>query len=131
MLLLNRKFNTASDPTSNMNSLQNHSSTSLLPADNGECDLTNKGVGGPLRMALMTRGKGNRTVLKAVKMESDQNMHESWRHYNEQREKERREMKHVTLAMNERIQHQQQAELMQEINQTLNGLRVTSNPVEE
>ncbi|KAI1725024.1 hypothetical protein Ddc_06303 [Ditylenchus destructor] len=79
-----------------------------------------------LQMALMTRGKGNRTVLKAVKMESDKNMHEGWRQYQEQKERERREMKHVTLAMNERIRHEQQEAQLQEINESLNGINMNA-----
>lgn len=65
-------------------------------------------------MALMTRGKGNRTILKAVKIQSSETMHASWRQYQEAREQERRKMKQLTLAMNDRIQNQSHDETIQD-----------------
>ncbi|KAK0398307.1 hypothetical protein QR680_002526 [Steinernema hermaphroditum] len=56
-----------------------------------------------MKMALLTRGKGNKTVLKAVSMEAPKNLEESWRMRQAQREKEHYEMKRLTLKMNERM----------------------------
>uniref|UniRef100_A0A1I7ZPT8 MIF4G domain-containing protein n=1 Tax=Steinernema glaseri TaxID=37863 RepID=A0A1I7ZPT8_9BILA len=56
-----------------------------------------------MKMALLTRGKGNKTVLKAVSMEAPKNLEESWRVRQAQREKEHNEMKRLTLKMNERM----------------------------
>lgn len=67
-----------------------------------------------LQMALMTRGKGNRTILKAVKIQSSETMHASWRQHQEAREKERKELKQLTLAMNDRMQNQSQNETIHE-----------------
>lgn len=66
-------------------------------------------------MALMTRNKGNKTVLKPVRLEQSESQHEMIRRFKEKREQERREMKQVTLAMNERIQSQQHEELLGQI----------------
>ncbi|VDK63372.1 unnamed protein product [Onchocerca ochengi] len=55
------------------------------------------------RMAILTRGKGNKTVLKAIAMDAPSFLTETW---NAQREKERKEFtahKHITLSMNERM----------------------------
>ncbi|EJW81156.1 hypothetical protein WUBG_07936, partial [Wuchereria bancrofti] len=55
------------------------------------------------RMAILTRGKGNKTVLKAIAMDAPSFLTETW---NAQREKERKELtvhKHITLSMNERM----------------------------
>ncbi|TMS37884.1 hypothetical protein L596_004724 [Steinernema carpocapsae] len=56
-----------------------------------------------MKMALLTRGKGNKTVLKAVSLETPKNLEESWRMRQAQREQEHNEMKRLTLKMNERI----------------------------
>lgn len=61
--------------------------------------------GSRLQMALMTRGKGNRTVLKAVKLETSQSMQNAWREYQQVRERERKEVKKLTLAHDERQQN--------------------------
>lgn len=55
----------------------------------------------------MTRGKGNHTVLKAVKLETSQSMQEAWREYQQVRERERKEVKKLTLAFDERQQMDQ------------------------
>ncbi|MCP9265961.1 Regulator of nonsense transcripts 2 [Dirofilaria immitis] len=50
------------------------------------------------RMAILTRGKGNKTVLKAIAMDAPSFLTETW---NAQREKERKELtahKHITLT---------------------------------
>ncbi|VDO10416.1 unnamed protein product, partial [Brugia timori] len=50
------------------------------------------------RMAILTRGKGNKTVLKAIAMDAPSFLTETW---NAQREKERKELtahKHITLS---------------------------------
>lgn len=59
------------------------------------------------QVALMTRGKGNHTVLKAVKLETSQSMQEAWREYEQVRERERKEVKKLTLAFDERQQMDQ------------------------
>ncbi|KAK0415536.1 hypothetical protein QR680_011995 [Steinernema hermaphroditum] len=56
-----------------------------------------------MKMALLTRGKANKTVLKAVSMEAPKTLEESWRMRQAQREKEHYEMKRLTLKMNERM----------------------------
>lgn len=67
----------------------------------------------PLQMALLTK-KGNRTVLKAVNLESSKSMQDAWREQKERQEQERREVKHITLKMDERQYQQQQAEQLAE-----------------
>lgn len=55
------------------------------------------------RMAVLTRGKGNKAVLKPITMATPKSLVESW---NAQMEQERRELsvhKHITLTMNERM----------------------------
>ncbi|VDN02864.1 unnamed protein product [Thelazia callipaeda] len=55
------------------------------------------------KMAILTRGKGNKTVLKAIAMDIPDSLTKIW---NAQREKERQELtvhKHITLSMNERM----------------------------
>ncbi|CAG9534469.1 unnamed protein product [Cercopithifilaria johnstoni] len=64
-------------------------------------DISNSGM--ETRMAILTRGKGNKTVLKAIAMDAPSCLAETW---NAQREKERKEFsahKHITLSMNERM----------------------------
>jgi hypothetical protein len=50
----------------------------------------------------MTRGKKG-TILKAVHVETSESMEEAWRRNRETRERERREVKQLTLEMNERM----------------------------
>ncbi|KAL3982246.1 MIF4G domain family protein [Acanthocheilonema viteae] len=64
-------------------------------------DVSNAGT--ETRMAILTRGKGNKTVLKAIAMDAPSFLAETW---NAQREKERKELsahKHITLSMSERM----------------------------
>ncbi|EFO26274.2 hypothetical protein LOAG_02196 [Loa loa] len=64
-------------------------------------DTSNSGT--ETRMAILTRGKGNKTVLKAIAMDAPSFLTETW---NAQREKERMELtvhKHITLSINERM----------------------------
>ncbi|CAD5225429.1 unnamed protein product [Bursaphelenchus xylophilus] len=63
------------------------------------------------QMALMTR-KGNRTILKAVNLKSSEGMQNALLEQKEKQEKERKEMKHITLAMDERMYQQQEADLL-------------------
>ncbi|KAI6233891.1 hypothetical protein M3Y99_00858700 [Aphelenchoides fujianensis] len=63
-----------------------------------------------VQMALMTR-KGNRKVLKAVNVAPSQGMHEALLEMRAQNERERKELKALTLAMDERIANQQHPEL--------------------
>lgn len=74
-------------------------------------------------MALMTRIKGNKTILKSVRLEQSESQHEMMKKLQEKREQERREIKQVTLAMNERIQSQQQEE---QLNKVLESFQATS-----
>lgn len=55
------------------------------------------------KMAMLTRGKGNKAILKAITMATPSNLVESW---SAQKEQERQELslhKRITLTMNERM----------------------------
>ncbi|VDK55846.1 unnamed protein product [Anisakis simplex] len=55
------------------------------------------------RMAILTKTKGNKAVLKAIPMEAPSGLTDAW---SAERERERRELsehKHITLTMNERM----------------------------
>jgi hypothetical protein len=57
-----------------------------------------------VQMALMTRGKGQKPVLKSVHLEVSQSMKDSWAQEQQQSAQERNIVKNITLQMNERIQ---------------------------
>ncbi|KAI6216020.1 hypothetical protein M3Y94_00454100 [Aphelenchoides besseyi] len=76
----------------------------------GHPDSEEQSLAPRVQMALMTR-KGNRKVLKAVNVAPSQGMHEALLELRAQDAKERRELKALTLAMDERLANQQQSEL--------------------
>ena len=55
------------------------------------------------KIALMTRGKKGTVLLKAVHVETSESMEETWKKNRENRDRERREVKRLTLKMNERM----------------------------
>uniref|UniRef100_A0AC34GNB7 MIF4G domain-containing protein n=1 Tax=Panagrolaimus sp. ES5 TaxID=591445 RepID=A0AC34GNB7_9BILA len=57
-----------------------------------------------VQMALMTRGKGQKPVLKSVHLEISQSMKDSWGQEREKSTQERNIVKNITLQMNDRIQ---------------------------
>lgn len=119
--------NTASDPT--------------RPFSHPE---TGGGASRIFQVALMTRNKSNKTVLKAVRLEQSESMHESIRRFQQQRELERQEMKQVsahqiiiinrlfvfvfevTLAMNDRIQSEQFNQQLADLNAMFNQNRMNA-----
>uniref|UniRef100_A0AC35GQB0 Uncharacterized protein n=1 Tax=Panagrolaimus sp. PS1159 TaxID=55785 RepID=A0AC35GQB0_9BILA len=58
-----------------------------------------------VQMALMTRGKGQKPVLKSVHLEVSQSMKDSWGQSAEKSAQERNLVKNITLQMNDRIQN--------------------------
>ena len=63
-----------------------------------------------VQMALMTRGKGQKPVLKSVHLEVSQSMKDSWAQERQQSAQERKIVKEITIQMNERIQQRVEEE---------------------
>ncbi|VDM50718.1 unnamed protein product [Toxocara canis] len=60
------------------------------------------------RMAILTRAKGNKTVLKAIAMEAPSGLADAWSAERERERREHSEHKHITLTINERMMADEQ-----------------------
>uniref|UniRef100_A0A914ZPX4 MIF4G domain-containing protein n=2 Tax=Parascaris univalens TaxID=6257 RepID=A0A914ZPX4_PARUN len=60
------------------------------------------------RMAILTRAKGNKAVLKAIAMEAPSGLADAWSAERERERREHSEHKHITLTMNERMMADEQ-----------------------
>ncbi|CAD6191240.1 unnamed protein product [Caenorhabditis auriculariae] len=74
------------------------------------------------KVSLMTRGKGNKAQLKTVQID-DKALHDSWKTAREDEERERADMKRVTLGHTRRIQAEEDNELFQSIQNPRAGQR--------
>ncbi|KAL6736968.1 hypothetical protein Aduo_010652 [Ancylostoma duodenale] len=67
-----------------------------------------------MKVSLMARGKGNKSVLKTVSIEESA-LHEAWKKEREREDLERADIKRVTLGHTARIFAEEEQEMRQQI----------------
>ncbi|MFH4979310.1 hypothetical protein AB6A40_006019 [Gnathostoma spinigerum] len=87
----------------NIATSQTSDSPNITPSSSLSMDESQTEVDPVPRMAILTRGKGNKAVLKAITMDAPSGLKESWYAQKERERKEQSVHKHITLSISERM----------------------------